>query len=767
MMLCEHYLAHTDYPIWEVIQNGNGPVSITTDTSGQIKVLPPRTAEEIVARERERKARTTLLMAIPERYLAKCKSISEETVEVFSVPNTEGLHKGYDRFQSLLSQLEIHGAGVSTEDANKKFLRSLPSAWSQVSLIMRTKPGVSVFMNKESEIENQPLYDRFVTVEGMHAVPPPMTGNYMPSGTWNIEAKKRDGPREEEQVFMDELKDSEVRKREANEEAEAIWRRIPVSTLPSPKEGLSSFDQQIMRDDSEYLHLRIFINNSIMKIQEALEDKSWVDAMQEELLQFKIQKVWVLVDLPYGKKAIGTKWVYRNKKDERGVVVRNKARLVSGHSYPNGCGEVAFLYGKIDEEDELISWQCKKARPLWLLYYRSRIFCADVLEGRFNHIERVIEESYDSTDSTPDTTLYMEKSKSGMQEYHEIISFLKPKFDTSCFALMRLQLKPRRSNTCWIRSKKLKNKLKPVITTIEHGWKVFLEAKIDRKSQDSQNKGAQRVDEGRTRDIVDEDKEIEENVLSTEDVLSTDKDKYDRQIEGTDEQNEGTEEHIEGTEEHIEGYLKFSNCIPKGSFRKKGERCRIEDIEELTDLLESVKRWLGKYKMRGRQGLRQIDILLRKLQEKKESNLIEEKSKSSSRLNCCSKADSMLKQDRKSFRNRPPTKNHLRNQSHDLLDVCRILQHAKLTSRTLIKRMNEKGVDSSKDEMIKEESKEKVKEKSKAEVQEESKEEESKRNRKLGTRKKMKSRKRRYIQNTSEDDSDKENDELRLINIAR
>ncbi|GJY01198.1 putative ribonuclease H-like domain-containing protein [Tanacetum coccineum] len=57
----------------------------------------------------------------------------------------------------------------------------------------------------------------------------------------------------------------------------------------------------------------------------ALNDKSWVEAMQEELLQFKIQKVWTLVNLPYGKKAIGTKWVYRNKKDERGIVVRNKA----------------------------------------------------------------------------------------------------------------------------------------------------------------------------------------------------------------------------------------------------------------------------------------------------------------------------------------------------------------------------------------------------------------------------------------------------------
>ncbi|GJR77672.1 putative ribonuclease H-like domain-containing protein [Tanacetum coccineum] len=120
------------------------------------------------------------------------------------------------------------------------------------------------------------------------------------------------------------------------------------------------------------------------KISEALEDESWVDAMQEELLQFEIQKVWVLVDLPYGKKAIGTKWVYRNKKDERGVVVRNKARLVAqGHRQEEGIDydevfapvarleairiflafasymgfvvyqmdvKSAFLYGKIDEE---------------------------------------------------------------------------------------------------------------------------------------------------------------------------------------------------------------------------------------------------------------------------------------------------------------------------------------------------------------------------------------------------------------------------------
>ncbi|GJT60702.1 putative ribonuclease H-like domain-containing protein [Tanacetum coccineum] len=106
--------------------------------------------------------------------------------------------------------------------------------------------------------------------------------------------------------------------------------------------------------------------------------------MQEELLQFKLQEVWTLVDLPYGKRAIGTKWVFRNKKDERGIVIRNKARLVAqGYTQEEGIDydevfapvarieairlflayasfkdfvvyqmdvKSAFLYGKIEEE---------------------------------------------------------------------------------------------------------------------------------------------------------------------------------------------------------------------------------------------------------------------------------------------------------------------------------------------------------------------------------------------------------------------------------
>ncbi|GJV95402.1 putative ribonuclease H-like domain-containing protein [Tanacetum coccineum] len=65
------------------------------------------------------------------------------------------------------------------------------------------------------------------------------------------------------------------------------------------------------------------------KVSQALSDESWVEAMQEELLQFKLQDVWVLCDLPDGKRVIGTKWVFRNKRDERGTIIKNKARLVA------------------------------------------------------------------------------------------------------------------------------------------------------------------------------------------------------------------------------------------------------------------------------------------------------------------------------------------------------------------------------------------------------------------------------------------------------
>ncbi|GJX10771.1 putative ribonuclease H-like domain-containing protein [Tanacetum coccineum] len=88
------------------------------------------------------------------------------------------------------------------------------------------------------------------------------------------------------------------------------------------------YADQVVGAEADFNNMEPSIVEPI-KIAQALDDESRVEAMQEKMLQFKIQKVWTLVNLPYDKKAIGTKWVYRNKKDKRGIVVRNKARLVA------------------------------------------------------------------------------------------------------------------------------------------------------------------------------------------------------------------------------------------------------------------------------------------------------------------------------------------------------------------------------------------------------------------------------------------------------
>nr|GEW16101.1 hypothetical protein [Tanacetum cinerariifolium] len=109
---------------------------------------------------------------------------------------------------------------------------------------------------------------------------------------------------------------------------------------------------QILNEDFHTCMFACFLlQEEPKRVHQALKDPSWIEAMQEELLQFKMQKVWILVDLPHGKRAIGIKWVYKNKKDERGIVVRNKARLVAqGHTQEEGIDykEVFALVVRIE-----------------------------------------------------------------------------------------------------------------------------------------------------------------------------------------------------------------------------------------------------------------------------------------------------------------------------------------------------------------------------------------------------------------------------------
>ncbi|GJW08412.1 putative reverse transcriptase domain-containing protein, partial [Tanacetum coccineum] len=245
------------------------------------------------------------------------------------------------------------------------------------------------------------------------------------SQTNEVDAYEKRKSKRGRQVFSDDHARLQGKKKEANEEAAALTRNhdqdtekavtqaeaaktsstniistvsttakasvadftnletiVNVSPIPTSRVHPSHPSTLILGDPTSAVQTRSKVNKS--SEAHAFVNESWVDAMQEELLQFEIQKVWILVDLPYGKKAIGTKWVYRNKKDERGVVVRNKARLVAqGHRQEEGIDydevfapvarleairiflafasymgfivyqmdvKSAFLYGKIDEE---------------------------------------------------------------------------------------------------------------------------------------------------------------------------------------------------------------------------------------------------------------------------------------------------------------------------------------------------------------------------------------------------------------------------------
>ncbi|GJZ27153.1 putative ribonuclease H-like domain-containing protein [Tanacetum coccineum] len=234
--------------------------------------------------------------------------------------------------------------------------------------------------------------------------------------------EKRRSPREEEQVFLDDLARLQRQEKEANEEAEALTKNLEqdtekavtqaeaaktsstniistVSTTAKASEddyeippledihedatdgdptsavqtrskvnksseahAFVSYVQKQRRTNHKDFHHCLFAcflsQHEPKKILEALEDDVGVDAMQEELLQFEIQKVWILVDLPYGKKAIGTKQEEGIDYDEVFAPVARLEAIRIFLAYASYMGFIvyqmdvksAFLYGKIDEE---------------------------------------------------------------------------------------------------------------------------------------------------------------------------------------------------------------------------------------------------------------------------------------------------------------------------------------------------------------------------------------------------------------------------------
>ncbi|GKC47001.1 putative ribonuclease H-like domain-containing protein [Tanacetum coccineum] len=183
-MRMEQYLTYTDYALWEVIMNGDAPI-IASASAGIEGPIPPKIFKQKLARKNELKGKSTLLLAILDEHLLKFhgikdaktlweaikarfggnkeskkmqKIILKQQYENFAASRSEGLNKTYDRFQKLISQLEIHGEVISQEDVNLKLLRSLPSSWNNTDLIMRNKSNLDT-LSMDDLYNNLKVYE--------------------------------------------------------------------------------------------------------------------------------------------------------------------------------------------------------------------------------------------------------------------------------------------------------------------------------------------------------------------------------------------------------------------------------------------------------------------------------------------------------------------------------------------------------------------------------------------------------------------------------
>ncbi|GJU39714.1 retrovirus-related pol polyprotein from transposon TNT 1-94 [Tanacetum coccineum] len=155
-------------------------------------------------------------------------------------------------------------------------------------------------------------------------------------------------------------------------EEEAIENNTKVVNNSSKEDESIEVDEVVNIKESKNHPLEQVIEPK--NVNEALGDESWVIAMQEELNQFVVNDVWDLVPLPMSQTVIGTKWVFRNKLDENGIVSRNKARLVAqGYNQQEGIDydETYALVARLESIRILLAIACANDFKLYQIDVKS------------------------------------------------------------------------------------------------------------------------------------------------------------------------------------------------------------------------------------------------------------------------------------------------------------------------------------------------------------------------------------------------------------
>nr|GEV58263.1 hypothetical protein [Tanacetum cinerariifolium] len=173
-MRMDQYLTHTDYALWEVIVNGDAPAVIASVSSGAEAAIPLKTIEQKIARRNKLKAKSTLLLAIPDEHLLKFHGIKNAKTLWEAIKTMLGGNKESKKMQkTILKQQYKNFAASRFEGLDKTYDRDL----NNKSDVFESASDSSVNEIKEN---NNQANDRYKEAKGYHAVPLYYIRNSMP-----------------------------------------------------------------------------------------------------------------------------------------------------------------------------------------------------------------------------------------------------------------------------------------------------------------------------------------------------------------------------------------------------------------------------------------------------------------------------------------------------------------------------------------------------------------------------------------------------------
>ncbi|GJY25884.1 retrovirus-related pol polyprotein from transposon TNT 1-94 [Tanacetum coccineum] len=356
----ETYVKSKDIDLWQVIQNGDFYFKVQDEENKLMKEMPYELLKDVKKKQlgKNEEANMTIYNALPRKK--------------FSISNEEIIDSGFTRFNAIVTSLKSLDLDYSSKNHVRKFLCALPLKWrSKVTAIEEAKDLATLPL--EELIGNLKVYEMVLDNDGVALMTTKQKVKPLA-----LKAKVHD----KFDIFQVRDKGGESSRREHECYNYGSMNHL-ASNFPKPNnKAFVRVTWSDSEDDDEPQNNAtcLMAIDSQENIKEAIKDESRTMTMQEELDQSVRNNVWDLVLFPEGHTIIGSKWVFRNKLDENGIVCRNKARLVAqGYNQQEGIDydETYALVARLDSIRILLTYAC---------YYMFKLFQMDVKSAFLNGV---------------------------------------------------------------------------------------------------------------------------------------------------------------------------------------------------------------------------------------------------------------------------------------------------------------------------------------------------------------------------------------------